>query len=133
MLVKELQEKALELAQLEWWLQNPTIKSFFLRSEDCSDDEGRFFVEIENRSYRLTTDSDVLADELDPDDEYEMNTTSYDWYMHPNFSTDSYYPIDVNTFYYGRVYRPYPTDTEMQARIDTILSIIVCDCDARTI
>jgi hypothetical protein len=122
MLVKELQEKVLEVSQLEWWLQNPTIKSFFLRSEATGDDNGNYFVEVENRSYRLTTDSDVLNSDLDHDDEYEMNSSFFDYCMHPDFSTKTYYPVDINESHYERIYRPYPTDAEIQARIDTILN-----------
>lgn len=123
MLIKELQEKALEVSQLDWWLQNPTVKSFFLRSEDTGDDNGSYFLEIENRSYRLTTDSDILDGDLNPDDEYEMNSSVYDCYMHCDFSTSSYYPVDVSKQYYERIYRPYPTDAEIQNRIDTIISM----------
>ena len=127
MQAKELQEKALEISQLEWWLANPIVKSFFLCVESTSDDEGRYFLEVENRAYHLTTDSDVLDDELNPDDEYEMDSHIYDSYMHHDFSTSSYYPVDINESHYDRVYRPYPTDAEIQARIDSILSMFVGD------
>ena len=121
MQVEELIDKALELQQLRWWLSNPTVESFFLRSEATGDDNGNYFVEVENRSYRLTTDSDVLDDALDPDDEYEMNSSIFDSYMHPDFSTSSYYPVNINQPHYARVYRPQIIDAEIQTRIESIL------------
>lgn len=124
MLVKELIDKALEIEQLIWWLQNPTVESFFLRSESTGDDNGSYYVEVENRSYRLTTDSDILDDNLDPDDDYEMNSSVYDYYMHHDFSTSSYYPVNINESHYERIHRPKMTDTEMQERINTILSTV---------
>jgi hypothetical protein len=43
---KELQEKALEVAQLEWWLQNPGLQSFTLQID----------------SYRWADDNDYKRD-----------------------------------------------------------------------
>lgn len=35
---KELQEKALEVAQLEWWLAHPGLESFWLEIDSWVDD-----------------------------------------------------------------------------------------------
>lgn len=114
---KELQEKALELARLEWWLANPTVKSFYLSVEHDGDDEGHFYKTVENRTFDLTTDT-VEDPDFDDDNRY------FDYENHPNFYTTEYYPVDIRECNYSRVYRPFKTDAEIQDRIDTILSMI---------
>lgn len=114
MQAKELIAKALELSQLQWWLANPTVKSFFLCVESTSDDDGHYYIQIQNRNYYLTTDN-VDEEDLDDDNDY------FDYDHHRDFSTKTYYPVDINQSHYQRIYRPYPTDAEIQTRIDTIL------------
>ena len=124
MQAKELQEKALKVSQLEWWLQNPTIKSFFLRSESTGSDEGSYYIEVENRNYWLTTDPlNEHEDGFDGENDY------YDYETHSGFSTKTYYPVNINESHYERVYRPSMTDTEIQGRIDTILSMAGGVCE----
>ena len=100
--MKELIDKLLELQELQWWLKHPTVKSFFLRSGCYSTPQNNsfsFYIKTENDDYDLT-------EELT--DDFLVKVT--------------YYPIDINKMQSKRVYRPYPTDTEIQARINTILS-----------
>jgi len=105
MQTNELIDKALELQQLVWWLDNPTIKSFFLSCECHSNNENRsFYLKIQNSEYNLTVD-----------------ITARFLVMVSN------YPIDINKTHNEHVYRPYPTDVEIETRIDHILYTLTFD------
>jgi hypothetical protein len=103
---KELQKKALEVAQLEWWLQNPELKSFLLCVERCQNDEGETVYQQSETKFHT-------GDKEEPWEQF------YDWDYSYNCIR---YPvaIDMKDFY-ARVKRPYQTDAEIQARIDVIL------------
>lgn len=105
MQTNELILKALELQQLVWWIDNPTIKSFFLSCECHSDNEDRsFYIKIQNSEYDLTVD-----------------ITTHFLVMVSN------YPIDINKTCSQRVSRPYPTDVEILTRINHILYTLFFD------
>lgn len=120
MQAKELFEKVLELQQLNWWLENPTVKSFFLSVYHDGNDEGRYYKTIENNVFYLTTDI------LDEDEDYYHDSDDrwYDYEKHPNFSTTNYYPIDINESYDERIFRPKMSDQQIQERINYIVSTI---------
>ena len=106
---QELIDKALEVEQLLWWLKYPDLASFFLRYTWASSDEGSSWMEQEESKFLLKTDPEPLP--YASEDEIEGSDYSV-----------SAYPCKREGGIYHRIYRPYPTDTEIQARIDTILN-----------
>lgn len=109
MQVKELIDKALEVEQLQFWLKYTELQSFFLRYTWASSDEGESWMEQEESKFLLKTDPQSLP--YASEDEIEGS----------NYSVSAY-PCKREGEIYERIYRPYPTDTEIQARIDHILS-----------
>lgn len=109
---QELIDKALEIEQLEWWLKYPTLQSFHLSRCWSGDDEGSYWTEQSERIFHLTSDP------YEPDDD----DTYWDYDNHSDFSVSAY-PCVRNGEIYERIHRPKMTDTEMQERINTILSM----------
>ena len=112
MQAKELIDKALEIEQLQFWLKYPELQSFFLRYSWASSDEGESWMEQEESKFLLKTDLQSLPYEDEDDIDYS------------DFSVSTY-PCKREGEISERIYRPYPTDTEIQARIDTILGSIL--------
>ncbi len=116
MQAKELIDKALEVQQLLWWLKYPDLVSFFLRYGRASSDEGEYWMEQEESKFLLKIDSQPLPYEDEDDIDYSDYSVSA-------------YPCKREGEIYTRVYRPYPTDAEIQARINTILSTFGGVCE----
>lgn len=108
---QELIDKALEVEQLLWWLKYPTLQSFFLRYTWASGDEGESWMEQEESKFLLKTDPQPIPYASEDDIDYS------------DFSVSAY-PCKREGEIYERIYRPQMTDTEMQARIDHILSTV---------
>jgi hypothetical protein len=106
--LQELISKALEAETLAWWLKHPELQSFFLRYSWASSDEGEYWMEQEESKFLLKTDSQPLPYEDEDDIDYSDYSVSA-------------YPCKREGEIYERIYRPYDTDAEIQARINTIL------------
>ena len=109
MQAEELIAKALEVEQLEWWMEYPTLLSFCLRREWSSSDEGDYWSEQSEGTFLLSTDI------YDPY-EFDEDNRHWDYENHPDFSVSTY-PYKRCGEFYERISRPEMTDTEMKARI----------------
>ena len=111
--LEELISKALEIEQLQWWLKYPTLQSFYLRRGWGSSDEGEYWTEQEETRFILSTDI------YDPE-EFSEDDSYWDYENHSDFGVTDY-PCKREGAISERICRPYPTDTEIQVRIDVIL------------